>query len=68
MDEDTQDAAWHQLELESQREDELLKRLRKTCGSFRADCDEFHAAFQHTNRNLNYDRPQLDEFRSVSAF
>lgn len=55
MDEDTEAAAYAQQELEERRrrEDELIERLRKDCGSFRAECDVFSATFQHTLKNWN---------------
>jgi hypothetical protein len=55
MDEDTQDAAWAQQEQDERRhrEDALLKQHREKFGSFRAECDTFHADFQRFTHNLN---------------
>jgi hypothetical protein len=55
MDEDTQDAAWAQQEQDERRrrEDEMINRMRKDYGSFRAECDAFSADFQHTLKNWN---------------
>ncbi len=55
MDEDAEAAAWAQLECEArhQRETELISRLRKEYGSFRADIDGFSAEFQRSMRSIN---------------
>lgn len=54
MDDDTEAAAYAQQEQDErrQREDALLKTVRKKYGSFRAECDGFHAEFNRSMRSI----------------
>lgn len=54
MDPDDTDAAWAQQELEErrQREDALIKQVRKATANFRTECDEFHADFTSSMRSI----------------
>ncbi len=61
MDEDCTDAAWAQLECERrQREDELISRLRKEYGSFRAECDAFTAEFNMQLQELKREHQRIE--------
>jgi hypothetical protein len=64
MDDDTEMAALHQLELEarSYREDILLKQARAYSG-FRAECDRFSADFKRKQQELEHERYQFAELR-----
>jgi hypothetical protein len=60
MDEDTTDAAYHQLELEArEREDRLIARLRKECSGFRSECDEFSAEFNRAVKAIRQEQSNV---------